>query len=336
MTSFISSFKPLLIALMVVAIVEVTFRAWVDVPQKYNSDMLTLAPQQKERITSVFLNEKINALSRLPAKFVQVGDSSGFYGIQPNLIHSKDGWTNYSCCARTGFSGYRVYASEILKRQREAGNHPEYLVLALTPYYAPLSEYESSELSEVLRAEFAEWWRFKSWLGGWRLLFTNVLYRATAENRLLDSRVDSYWGNSYSALAGDLAKLPQTAGWIERPGAVIPLPLGACEFVIEKDEQNEELTLFRRELDSMASFAEASGVKLIVLANPVACMPSEDSVTLQAELDAFSKAHPRVIIPFKIHRQYPPRLFKDQWHLNVAGSARNSREIAQALKAILY
>ena len=43
------------------------------------------------------------------ADVVQVGDSSGFHGIRPNLVMKEVGdirYFNLSCCANTGYDGY--------------------------------------------------------------------------------------------------------------------------------------------------------------------------------------------------------------------------------------
>jgi hypothetical protein len=337
MTSFISSFKPLLLALLIVAAIEVLVRA-IPISQDHNSELLALAPQQNERITGIFLNEKLVALGSIPARYIQVGDSSGFYGINPAEIDLAGTWLNFGCCARAGFNGYRTYTDEILRRQRAAGAAPEYLVLAMTPYFPPIAEFEAGEDAKLLSAAFGPWARPTSWLTGLRLPLTNMLYRGQPVDTFLDSRTDSYWGRDFSDFSDDLEALPQTRGWMVRPGETGGVVTDACDFPVEYADIPPFSTasphsLLRRELDRMAVYAQDRDVKLIVVVNPVPCdLTSESAQTLQREFDAFRVAHPEVEVPFPSFRRFPEALFKDRYHLNEEGARLNSQEIAAALR----
>ena len=71
------------------------------------------------------------------ADFIQIGDSSGFFGIQPNIVNSYLNGLNYinlSCCADSGWDGYVYTANYFLKNNPNVSN----LVLYITPYSLPL------------------------------------------------------------------------------------------------------------------------------------------------------------------------------------------------------
>ena len=230
MTSFISSFRPLLLALMIVVTTEFVGHK-LPIPQRYNTDLLTLAPHQKERTTTIFLTAKVNHLGNIAGRFIQVGDSSGFFGIRPAAVVAEldgDGaWLNFSCCARKGFAGYRIYADEILSRQEKIGNKPQYVVLAITPYYLPTAEFEDSPLAQKVSQQFAQPWRYSSPYAGWRVLFTNVLYRGSWRNELLDSRIRKYGGKRFSEIRKNLESVTNL-GWMERPGRTRKLKPEFC------------------------------------------------------------------------------------------------------------
>jgi hypothetical protein len=339
MTSFISSFKPLLIALCIILAVEAASHL-VPVPQRYNSDLLTLAPQQKERVTNIFLIEKMNTLANMPARFLQFGDSSGFYGLKPEIVTQrvKGEWLNFGCCARMGFGGYRTYAAEVLKHQRAAGGNPTFMVINITPYYAATREFEESELPEALHLAYGQPWRYESWLAGWRLSFTNWLYLGKPVDEFLDQRTDKYWSGDFSNMRPELDRLNQTHGWMERPGPAKPITMDECVFPVDEERlewyaRRQPQLLLRRELNETANFAKTQGLTLVLLFNPVPCEAerSDSAATLQREIEAFKAEWPDVIVPVDFIRRYPPELFKDIWHLNVVGAERNSREIAEAL-----
>lgn len=337
-----------MLGLLVIALIEGGISLWGRVPQHYNSDLLSLAPQQKERITSIFINEKINRLTGKPIDFIQVGDSSGFYGVKPDTLmqglEDKRTWMNFGCCARAGFRGYRLIVDEVLRRQQAIGHKPSYMVLNMTPYYSPLQSYEDSELAENLDIAYAQRWRPHFHSAGWRLPLTNFLYRGEWTNRLIDDRVDQYWGINFSQLHKDLRGIDRSYGWMVRPGPNVDVPTDACDFHIEyereglfsrKDVLNR--SLFRRELVETAGFAAARGLKLVVVFNPVPCTGegSADAKRLQQDIDWFRAAYPDAVLPVPLIRVYPKQLFKDKWHLAPQGAERNSREIATALNRVL-
>jgi hypothetical protein len=342
--AFFQAFKPLFLALLVIVLTE-RATTLLDIPQQYNTDLLTLAPQQKERITSIFITEKLNRLNDIPAQYFQVGDSSGFYGVKPLTVTKAMGngatWLNFGCCGRAGFVGYRLISDEILHRQAKIGNRPTHMVLAMTPYYPPVQEFEDSELAQSLDITFAQKWRPHFYVAGWRLALTNLLYVGDWDQGFLDDRVDIYWYLPFSQVRPELERIHESNGWMIRPGAEIPFPTDACDFEIEYEKTGifkvrDALgrTLFRRELDATAEFARSRNLQLVVVFDPVPCQEqgSEDARILQADLEAFRAKFPEVAIPLPLVRTYPATLFKDRWHLNGDGAERNSEEIGRALR----
>ena len=70
------------------------------------------------------------------SEFIQVGDSSGLFGVRPNIVKSYLSGMDYintNCCADMGWEGYAYSANYYLKKNPNA----KYLVLYVTPYSLP-------------------------------------------------------------------------------------------------------------------------------------------------------------------------------------------------------
>lgn len=348
MNLFISNFKPILIAALFILLLEVFVFKDLPLSKNYKSNLLVMAPYQKEKITRVFLVEKINRLAKKQATFIQVGDSSGFYGIRPNIImdnleDQESAWLNFGCCGRTGFSGYQSFFEIINNVQKKNALYTtRYLVLAMTPYYSPKKEFESGELSESLhnqnklvRADFPS--------NALRLSITNGLYKGEFKNKLLSNRVNNYWGKTLDEMWPNIENLQHELGWMEHPAKPIDLPSGACKFDLEKESYlsqhlfKKDKYLFRNILDELYNELDKKGIKLMIVLNPVPCslQNSPDVIEFNKILKSFSSAYPDVLIPFKEVRNYPDYLFRDKWHLNKKGAEKNSTEIGLKLNDLL-
>lgn len=346
MNSFISNFKPFILAALFIFGIEALLPFIVSIPQQYNTNLLALAPVEKEKITRIFITEKLNGLQHIPARFIQLGDSSSYYGIVPHDVMRQlkggdveaNNWLNFGCCGISGFRGYRALFEQVSRTQPQA----EYMVIAMTPYYSPKEEYETGNLAESIE-DAANPYMPKFYSGGLRLSLTNYLYRGMWQDRFLESRTDTYWGKTITQLQQGFAKQPESLGWVIHPAEPIDVPTDACEFELEKTTGlnkivfNEPDSLFLRELITSYKTATKLGYKFILVTNPVPCS-SKNSSSANAFnniITEFSKLYPDAIIPFKAIRIYPKSLFRDQWHLNEKGAHANSEEIGKALKPLL-
>lgn len=344
MNSFISSFKPVLLGLAIILCIEAFLAYYPAIQQRYNTNLLVLAPVQKERITRVFIVEKLNHLKDIPARYIQVGDSSGYYGVVPNVImealsaSDDEAWLNFGCCGLAGFKGYR----ELFDIVAAAQSRPGYMVVAMTPYYSPRKEHEEGDLAKSLE-DAANPYLLHFQSGGLRLALTNWLYQGVWADTFIKARTDTYWGKDITELSIGFESLKQNYGWTPHPAKPIPVPTDACELELENTSFINQLvfrhpeSMFLHELETSYQFARKRGYGFILVVNPVPCTThnSTSADAFHAMVRQFAAAHPDAIIPFMEIRTYPANLFRDKWHLNQEGAYANSREIGESLKPLL-
>src|SRR3984957_650317 len=138
MTSYTSAFKAVLLALLVIVTIEVLLAGTYTPELTYNSGFFSYKYISGDVGSKRLLEHKIRSFYHTKAEFIQVGDSSGYHGVQPDIIGRYIGgkhlYINGSCCGDTGFAGYR-YLAEIYLRNALAA---KYLVLYMTPYCMPM------------------------------------------------------------------------------------------------------------------------------------------------------------------------------------------------------
>jgi hypothetical protein len=334
MRSFIFSFKPILIAVAIIASLEAVFSFFK--PNPAFSDFIVMAPIDREKITNIFIHEKIRLLSDMSATEVFVGDSSTFYGIDPRIVMESAPESvaiNLGCCAVSGFRGYRLIAEAIMKSNPNIHD----VMLGITPYYVPSKAYENGQLADSIEENYVGRW------AGWempsdafRLAITNGVYAGQFVNTFLPERVVPYW-DRFEVFWPNVEHLRDTLGWMPRPGVAVNDPLtGNCEFNPLERTDNwfaGNQTLLGRELESFAKFARARKVRLWLFTNPVACRidGSSSAKAFDEEVRKFLTAYPEVQHPLPMFRVWPDLLFLDRWHLSPEGAARNSREIGKAI-----
>lgn len=123
MSSFTSSFKPFAIALVAIFVIEATVFALVRPNFVERSNYLDMNYMSSEYFHKLLIYEKLKQLSETKPDIIQVGDSTGFYGIRPDVVMKYlNGmtYTNFSCCANTGFDGYYDIAAFVLERDPNA------------------------------------------------------------------------------------------------------------------------------------------------------------------------------------------------------------------------
>ena len=142
MRSFISSFKPLLAAALLILGIEGTIAVTRRPSFVERTDYLTLSFGHSENGADYVIYQKLNRLPLTSADIVQVGDSSGFHGVKPDVVMRYLGglqYVNLSCCAGTGYDGYYALARTALRHMR----HPKALVLYVSMNNLPRPDLNS-------------------------------------------------------------------------------------------------------------------------------------------------------------------------------------------------
>src|SRR5713101_3574688 len=118
MSSYISSSKALLAALLMIAAAEVGYSA-VDTPSPVDrSSYLNWNFNEPELFHKALIYEKLRNAAAARPDIIQVGDSSGLHGIVPAIVEKYVPglrYENLSCCANTGFDGYYTITEFMLR-----------------------------------------------------------------------------------------------------------------------------------------------------------------------------------------------------------------------------
>src|SRR6185437_11667171 len=119
MNSFISSFRPFLAAAAAILAIEATVYAIERPNFVTRSNYLDWNYLSPEYTHKMIIYEKLRDFADASPDIIQVGDSTGLYGIRPQTVMRHLGgltYVNLSCCAGTGFEGDYDIAKLVMER----------------------------------------------------------------------------------------------------------------------------------------------------------------------------------------------------------------------------
>ena len=284
------------------------------------------------------------------SEFIQVGDSSGLFGVRPNIVKSYLSGMDYintNCCADMGWEGYAYSANYYLKKNPNA----KYLVLYVTPYSLPMQFKKgfSDDLANIFgETDYDNLFNFFSFLPSLYLRedIQNLVYRQDNENKENEfKRVMKQIGvaENFEEITGYKISrftefLESSAGWLpyDKKYNYRNIPVDACGKQITNNfYDNSGNGTLKKSLNKIAAVSKKYKVKLIVFFNPVACIDSHKMIPIISEIEEFKKSHPEVLIPFDFITTLNKNQFGDQWHLTTEASIKQSHEIGKSLKKLL-
>lgn len=315
----------------------------------YNTDFFDFSPLEQDNLQKHTLYDKyVRVLGETPGDAVQVGDSSGFYGINPaevTRVASGISYLNMSCCGDAGWNGYYYEAEAALKRKAAK---PKYLVLHVTPFWAPGSAafYGDNSLAVLIRDYIGkeQWWhKIRMPSEGYRLRVLNLVDHGL----WLDDF--AYENHAYPTIG-----YPTIHKWRELIAAgrgFIPIPVDIKDPVVKRSEPDkckfddgfsesrffglEQRDLLYDYLKHFAELAKSVNARFIFVSNPVPCIVSQDAIyaDVERQMARFKHDYPDAIIPFATYfHQAPLEEFSDRWHLKDGGVVNQSRAIGTAIK----
>ena len=328
MSSFISAFKPILAAVAVIAGIEAAVTAVRQPDDVERSNFLTFGYLRPEG-HRLIVYEKLRAFSRSSPDIIQVGDSSGFYGVNADLVTSRlDGlrYVNLSCCAPMGFDGYYAVAHFMLRRNPSI----KAVVLYIGPFNfvsvdsdvsfaEPIQNSFDSLRSYVMPPSLAlRQDVIKAIYGASRISSFNP----EIEHKLEFIRHHNGW------LAEDDIRLSGRARddyWREQCG---PEHLITWHHVDRR--------LFGK-IDRLAALTAAYDAKLILMVQPLPCpfagRAFDDTVR---DLDRLRLAYPNLVVaPTDAFFSLPTDKFSSFPHLRIGSEIMNSQRVAQAVAQAL-
>ena len=340
--------KPFLIALGAIALLELVIHV-IGNDGLYNTDFFDFSPLQKDVLQKHVIYDKyIRILPDVSTDAVQVGDSSGFYGVIPAEV-SKEApsvtYLNLNCCGDTGWAGF-FHEAQLALRSHDK---PKFLVLHVTPFWAPASPTfrGDNQLSVLIRDYLLkdDWWhKVRMPSEGYRLRVTNLVYHGEWLDDFAYENFD-YPTIGYPTIRAWRKQFAQARGWSPIPPEVptnesllkVATPI-ACPLESAFSEtkylglvhENSLYDYLRR----FAELAHAHETRFVFITNPLPCIVQDDAISkdIARQIERFKAEYPDAIIPFPFLRQWPREAFRDRWHLNTEGATHHSRLIGEALR----
>jgi len=316
-------------------------------PGLYNTDFFDFSPMKPDVLQKHVIYDKNEIVLRdTPTTAIQIGDSSGFYGVIPNEVTATAGisYLNMSCCGDTGWEGY--YYEAVLAMRRSPT--PRLLVLHVTPFWGPLDHrFRGRKGLAALMGDYLVqemWWhRVRPPSAGYRLRLTNLAYFGVwLDDFVYDSHAEQ---PHYPSIKEWRAKFEQNRGWVPLPWAIDDTYLTAksvqpCTIEAAYSE-DIWLRLARddglyRYLARFAELAKRFDTRFVLVTNPLPCTVQYDSVVddIERQLSKFRYDYPSALVPFRFLREADRAAFSDRWHLNPTGAREHSRQIGNALKQL--
>lgn len=276
----------------------------------------------------IFFNEE--------AEFIQIGDSSGFYGLKPEIVQQyvNAKYINGSCCVMMGWDGYYGIGERYLKNNKKR----KYLVLYLTPYTI-LKTYPNINLEGRLYNLYSSIW------GGFYQLPSIYFRKKTVETfyygreRKDEDRFMKYIMGEYLPLNQNyLDFMYNNLGWLpysKKPEELTHMATEECGYDMVKDNVEIDQNLIVNNLTRIKNLSDKYQVKMILLFNPVACRDSLKIKDLVNAIKIFHQKYPDVIMPFDLITTQNKEDFSDESHLTPEAAEINSIRIGKALKEIL-
>ncbi|MBF0282867.1 MAG: hypothetical protein HQL51_00210 [Magnetococcales bacterium] len=298
------------------------------------SNFIELSPVHNENIARLILWEKLTTLPQNTpdADIVTVGDSSGFYGLVPEIVESQlqgGKLLNMNCCSDIGLDGY----FQIVHYLTENMKNPRAILLSITPH-AVLSD-QPNDLSTQLRQQFilpSKLLKFPSMR--YRLPISNLVFHREWRDELWFRRAEERktWNEMRDALTTHRgwAPVPEITG--RKSPKVRCMRWDAEKQAAIKANRDEAPSLLPG-LRRIAEFTKGRNIRFFVVFNPVSC-PLESNPVVQEirrQMEQFEQEHPETRIRMKIPRVWDEDRFHDIWHLRNEGVRLNSLEVGSAL-----
>jgi hypothetical protein len=144
---------PVICFLSVIGLIELTIQEKFHPGFWQKSTWLTFDPYQGATFDRVEAFTKLDQLTDTEPDIISVGDSSGFFSLQSNIINryiKPYKYVNFSTGANQAFDGYKAMAEYTLQRAK----HIKYVVLYMYPDILPLDEVVAQgDLGRILYAD---------------------------------------------------------------------------------------------------------------------------------------------------------------------------------------
>jgi hypothetical protein len=340
MSSSIFSFRTIAAAAAVVGLVE-------------GVCALALRPGLVERANDGLLDPfhnslifgKLAAFGQSSPDIIQVGDSSGFHGVRPEVVMSYlDGlkYLNLSCCANTGYRGYYGIADFMLRRNPGIKAVVLYVGLNNLPRADLIrGEHEMGDyIQDSLTSPFASLappsialrQRIADRVRAGRLARTQAAFIADMQRST--RRHYGWWAEHDRRLAG--AGL--AAYWRRICGETGVAIRDDDDRFYDDDFVHGRRSYLRTELQRFAALAAGQDARFIVAFHPFSCRGLEGSqlAARRADVRAVMQQYGNMVaLPEQMLELWPTERFVSSDHLRVGYDEENSRRLGRMLAQAL-
>jgi len=335
MSSFIFSFRAILLALGVIAATEgvcaLALRPGIVERTKFNL---------LDRFHSAVIFGKLAEFADSAPDIIQVGDSSGFHGVQPDIVMRYLGglkYVNLSCCAALGYRGYYGIADFMLR-----GNPGiKAVVLYVSVHNLPRADLIEGQhqLGEFIQNSLTTPFSYLSPpTVALRQRIVDAMERKgqartdavfTDDMRASTRAHNGWWAEHDRRLAGD----KRIAFWRATCGESGIKAIDPASYYA-RDGQSYMLT----ELERFAALAAHHGAKLIIAFQPFSCrgLDANFLAARRADVRTLMSRHRDVtVVPEQILDVWPTEKFVSGDHLRVGYDEENARRVGKALAHVL-
>jgi hypothetical protein len=293
-------------------------------------------PYRGESFDRLVVMEKLSRLLKYNPDIISVGDSSGFFSLQPTIINRYlpgKRYANLSTGANQAFDGYKAIAEFALKRTPSI----KYVVLHMFPQLVPSpASLHEGGLSPLLQENLIS---FRSWLtppsAALSPYFKTLLFDGRRYHR----------GEALSNHKVTLefrASAELTQGWTPEHDVRFDRLFGRTPFY--PDDRNDwsgelpgsERSTINYVLGDFERMVESYGAKLIVAFGPIpqgAVLPNESTRRhADHELERFQVEHPNVVFLFPLITQFTSDKFGQFNHIAREYTFISSKRMGIALR----
>jgi hypothetical protein len=327
-SSFISAFKPILVALAVIAGVEAAVTAVRRPDDVERSNFLTFGYLRSE-VHRLIVYDKLRAFAASSPDVIQIGDSSGFYGVNSDIVTNQLGglrYVNLSCCANMGFDGYHAVAHFMLRHNPSI----KAVVLYISSFNFISTDIDGS-FAEPIQNSFDS-------------LRSYVMPPSLA---LREEVIKAVYGSARTSSANPelerkLEFIRHHNGWLAEDDK--RMSGKARDDYWRAECGSERLIVWRdvnpRLFDKIARLAALTAgynAKLILMVQPLPC-PFRGTAfeTTVRDLDRLRSAYPNLVVaPAEVFFSLPTDMFSSFPHLRIGSEITNSQRVALAVAQAL-
>jgi hypothetical protein len=335
MSAFALALRPIAVALAVIALTEAVcgFALRPGIVERTKFNLLN-------RFHSTVVFGKLGQFAESSPDVVQVGDSSGFHGVNPDVVMRYLGglkYLNLSCCAGMGFRGYYGVADFMLRRnpgvkavvlylslrnlprpdliegQNQLGDFIENSLTTPFAYLSPPTVAVRQRIVDAIERK-----------GQSRIdaIFTDELRQSAREH-------SGWWPEHDRRLAG--AK--RTEFWRQTCGAT-GVAVVNDEASFYGDQKSYLLTEFQR----FAELTARHGAKFVLMFHPFSCRGLEGTLLDARRRDVRSMMQQGAnvaVFPERMLELWPTEKFVSADHLRVGYDEENGKRVGKLLAGVL-